>query len=100
VKDTKFKNTLRFLNYLESWLLYTISPILSLKILYVNTLLCYKLSKGTKNIRVDNLMKNAFFFSQASSFTGAAPSTQTLFQNEMLKDEKILWSGRPKQGFF
>ena len=61
---------------------------------------CYELSKGTKNIRVDNLMKSAFFSSQASSFIGAAPSTQTLFQNEMLKDEKILWSGRPKQGFF
>lgn len=44
-------------------------------------------------------MKNAFFSSQASSFIGAAPSTQTLFQNEMLKDEKILWSGQPKQGF-
>jgi hypothetical protein len=44
-------------------------------------------------------MKNAFFFSQASSFTGATPSTQTLFQNEMLKDEKILWTGKPKKGF-
>ncbi len=44
-------------------------------------------------------MKNAFFFSQAPSFTGAAPSTQTLFQNEMLKDEKILWTGQPKKGF-
>jgi hypothetical protein len=44
-------------------------------------------------------MKNAFFFSQASSFIGAAPSTQTLFQNEMLKDEKILWTGQPKKGF-
>ena len=44
-------------------------------------------------------MKNAFFSSQASSFTGAAPSTQTLFQNEMLKDEKIMWTGQPKKGF-
>jgi hypothetical protein len=44
-------------------------------------------------------MKNAFFSSQASSFIGAAPSTQTLFQNEMLKDEKILWTGQPKKGF-
>jgi hypothetical protein len=44
-------------------------------------------------------MKNESFFSQAPSFTGAAPSAQTLFQNEMLKDEKILWSGQPKKGF-
>jgi len=44
-------------------------------------------------------MKNAFFFSLASLFIGAAPSTQTLFQNEMLKDEKILWTGQPKKGF-
>ena len=44
-------------------------------------------------------MKNTFFFSQASSFVGVTPSTQTLFQNEMLKDEKIVWSGQPKQGF-
>ena len=45
-------------------------------------------------------MKSTFFSSQAPSFIGAAPSTQTFFQNEMLKDEKILWSGQPKQGFF
>jgi hypothetical protein len=44
-------------------------------------------------------MKNTFFFSQASSFIGAAPSTQTWLQNQMLKDEKILWTGQPKKGF-
>jgi len=44
-------------------------------------------------------MKSTFFSSQAPSFIGVTSSTQTLLQNEMLKDEKILWSGQPKQGF-
>ena len=45
-------------------------------------------------------MKSTFFSSHAFLFIGLDPSIQTLFQNEMLKDEKILWSGQPKQGFF
>jgi hypothetical protein len=45
-------------------------------------------------------VKSTLFSSQASSSIGVASSTQTLFQNEILKDEKILWSGQPKQGFF
>jgi hypothetical protein len=51
-----------------------------------------------KNTRVDNLMERKIknkFTSQAFLFVGVTPSTQTLFQNEMTMDEKILWSGQP-----
>ncbi len=45
-------------------------------------------------------IKNTFFFSLTFLFSGVSSSTQTLFQSEMLKDEKILWSGQPEPGFF
>lgn len=71
-----------------------------MKVLYVNMLLYNKLSKRTKIIRVDNLMKSTFFSSQAFLFVGVTSSTQTLFQNEMAMDEKILWSGQPEPSLY
>jgi hypothetical protein len=44
--------------------------------------------------------KITFFFSHSFLFVGVTPAIQTLFQNEMLRDEKILWSGQPEQNLF
>jgi hypothetical protein len=43
-------------------------------------------------------IRSMSFISQILLF-GVNPDKQTFLQNEMLMDEKILWSGQPKQGF-